>query len=252
MNEQQIIRMFLELSEGRLTPEEWMIWVSEHDKHIEAICGRVNFLKIKPSKNSSDIRNAYHGQFAIYNWLKSKNIAVNFSDVYKKEYEKEINECSTSRNAIDKQGGAANKKPNHFNDVYPKLSKLLAKSSGGNLKIDEGKSIAQIQNKEEALSLKFSDELKLFFTHFSRFEFEGIKINFDHLEKGVFNENDFLILGEFWQYGDGDKLLCEITKQYIAIFAHEYNPPKIIWQAQSMTEFVEKILVQHINEYNEE
>ncbi len=69
------------------------------------------------------------------------------------------------------------------------------------------------------------------------------------MDKQVFEEKEFLILGEFWQYGDGDKLLYDIDKKRIVVFAQEYEQPKIIQPAQTMTEFVEKILVRHLKQY---
>lgn len=250
MDEQKVIEKFIELSEGKLSAEEWQIWFSENTQIIEKICGRTNFLKIKPSINFSEIRNVYQGQIAVSNWLKLKNIEVSLSDIYKKNYEKEFDEyCKTQDEKLKNLKKSIETKFGHLKEKYPKLLRQLTKSYDEDTKIEIGKNNDEIETKENELSLKFSEELKTFFNHISVFEFEGVEINFNYLDKQLFDKKEFLILGEFWQYGDGDKLLYNIDNQSIFVFAHEYNPPKIIKQAQTMTEFIEKILVRHLKEY---
>ncbi|MFV0531645.1 MAG: hypothetical protein ACK5MD_09455 [Flavobacteriales bacterium] len=252
MDEQKIIEKFIELSEGKLTAVDWKIWFSDNAQNVEKICGRTNFLKIKPSNSFSETRNAYHGQTAVSNWLKSKNVEVSLSDIYKQNYEKEFDDyCKAEDEKRKKLRKLVETKFGHLKDKYPKLIKQLTKSYDEYTKIETGKSIDEIEIKENELSIKFSDELKTFFNNVSVFEFEGVEINFNHLYKQLFDKTEFLILGEFWQYGDGDKLLYNIENQSIFVFAHEYNPAKIIKQAQTMTEFIEKILVRHLKEYEE-
>lgn len=245
MDEQESIKKFIKLSEGKLSAEEWKNWFSENDENVERICGRTNFLKIKTKESNSDIRNVYYGQTAVFNWLKSKNIDVALSDIYKISYEKEFDDYCKAQDEKGKQlKKSVENQFGHLKETYPKLLKQLTKSYDEYTKIEAGKSIDEIEIKENELSLKFSDELKTFFQHISVFEFEGLEINFNYLDKQFFDGKEFLILGEFWQYGDGD-----IDKQSIVVFAHEYNPPKIIEQAKTMTEFVEKTLVRHLKEY---
>lgn len=250
MNEQQLTEKFIELLDGKLSAKEWKIWFFENAPNVEKICGRTNFLKIKTKDSNSDIQNVYYGQTAVYNWLKSKNIEVNLSDIYKKSYEKEFDDnCKVHDEKRKQLKKSVEIKFSHLKEQYPKLLRQLTKSYDEYTKIGAGKSIDEIEIKENELSLKFSDELKTFFNHIAVFEFEGVEINFNYLYKQLFGEKEFLILGEFWQYGDGDKLLYDIDKQCIVVFAHEYNLPKKIKQAQTMTEFVEKILVRHLKEY---
>lgn len=250
MDEQKVIEKFIELSEGKLSAEEWKIWFSESTQIIEKICGRTNFLKIKFSINFSEIRNVYQGQIAVLNWLKLKNIEVSLSDIYKKNYEKEFEEyCKAQDEKRKNLKKSIEIKFGHLKEKYPKLLRQLTKSYDEDTKVEIGNNNDEIETKENELSLKFSEELKAFFNHISVFEFEGIEINFNYLDKQLFDKKEFLILGEFWQYGDGDKLLYDIDNQSIFVFAHEYNPPKIIKQAQTMTEFIEKTLVRHLKEY---
>lgn len=250
MDEQKVIEKFIELSEGKLSAEEWKNWFFENAQNVERICGRTNFLKIKTKESNSNIRNAYYGQTAVFNWLKSKNIEVALFDIYKKSYEKEFDDYCKAQDEKSKQlKKSVEKQFGHLKETYPKLLKQLTKSY--DTKIDAEKSIDEIEIKENELSLKFYDELKTFFQHISVFEFEGLEINFNYLDKQLFDGKEFLILGEFWKYGDGDKLLYDIDKQSIFVFAHEYNTPKIIEQAKTMTEFVEKILVRHLKEYED-
>jgi hypothetical protein len=252
MEEQQIIEKFIELSEGKLTAEEWKSWFSENAQAVEKSCGRTSFLKIKTRDSNSDVQNVYYGQTAVYNWLKLKNIEVNLSNIYKQDYEKELDDYrkaqAEKRQQLKKM---VEIKFGYLKETYPKLLQQLTKSYDEYTTIEAGKSIDEIQLKENELSLPFSEELKTFFNHISIVEFEGVEINFNELDKQFVDQKEFLILGEFWQYGDGDKLLYDIDKQHIVVFAHEYNPPKIIKQAQTMTEFVEKILVRQLKEYEE-
>lgn len=250
MNEQKITEKFIELLEGKLSAEEWKIWFFENGPNVETICGRTNFLKIKTKDSNTDIQNVYYGQTAVCNWLKSKNIAVNVSDIYKKKYEEEFDAYCKAHDEKRKQlKKSVELKYSRLKGKYPKLLRQLTKSYDEYTKIGAGKSIDEIEIKENELSVKFSDELKTFFNHIAVFEFEGVEINFNYLDKLLFDEKEFLILGEFWQYGDGDKLLYDIDKQRIVVFAHEFNLPKIIKQGETMTEFVEKILVRHLKEY---
>lgn len=250
MDEQKIIDKFVELSEGNLTAEDWKIWFSENAQNVEKICGRTSFLKIKTKDSNSDIQNVYYGQTAVSNWLKSKNIEVSLSDIYKKNYKKEFDDyCKAHDEKRKKLKKSVETKFGYLKEIYPKLLRQLTKSYDEYTKIEAGKSIDEIEIKENEFSLKFSDELKVFFNNISVFEFEGVEINFNYLDKQLFDKKEFLILGEFWQYGDGDKLLYDIDNQNIFVFAHEYNPPKIIKQAKTMTEFIEKILVRHLKEY---
>lgn len=250
MDEQHIIEKFIALSAGKLSAQEWKVWFSENATHVETICGRTNFFKIKLKENNTDIQNVYYGQTAVCNWLITKNMAVDVSDIYKKNYKAEFAASCKAHDEKRKQlKKSVELKYSRLKETYPKLLRQLTKSYDEYTTIGAGKSIAEIEIKENELALKFSDELSTFFKHIAVFEFEGVEINFNYLDKQVFDEKEFLILGEFWQYGDGDKLLYDIDKQRIVVFAHEYEQPKIIQQAQTMTEFVEKILVRHLKEY---
>lgn len=252
MYDQKIINKFIELSEGKLSPEEWKSWFSENIEHVEKNCGRTNFLKIKPSNNCSEIQNIYYGQTAAFNWLKSKNIQCGFSELYKINYEKEFeNFCKIENEKRNQLKKSVDLKFGHLREIYPKLIRQLKKSFDECTRIKPGKSTDEIEAKENEFSSPFSDDLKTFFNHISLFEFEGVEINFNALDKLQFNKKDYLLLGEFWRHADGDQLLYDIESQNIVVFAHEYDPPKILKEAGTMTEFIEKVLVQHLKEYEE-
>lgn len=252
MEEKTIVEKFTALAEGSLTTEEWKDWFDDHAKAIEIICGRTCYLKIRPSQNCSDLRNIYQAQTAAFNWLKSKQINVILSDTYQKKYQKEFDDyCKKedekrkqSRKIVDRQFG-------YMKDVYPVLLRQLKKSYNEDFHLEKGKDIEHIDRKEHELSLKMSGELKAFFSHISGLQFEGIRINFDDLERYTVDGEDFLILGEFWCYGDGDKLLYHISNGHISVLAHEYRPVKIINQAATMKEFVETIFVQYLKQYED-
>ena len=130
--------------------------------------------------------------------------------------------------------------------VYPKLTKQVLKDFDEYNVITAGIPLAEITQKSQDLGVTFSEELTLFFQHIGELRLEGVEIRFADLYTDAFNGKDYLVLGEFWKYGDGDKLLYAPDNQQILCFAHEYAKPKVIKQADTMTEFVEKKLVTYL------
>ena len=133
--------------------------------------------------------------------------------------------------------------------VYPKLTKQILKDFDEYNVVTAGIPLAEITQKSQDLGVAFSEELTLFFQHIGELRLEGVEIRFADLYTDVFNGKDYLVLGEFWKYGDGDKLLYAPDTQEIFCFAHEYAKPKVIKQADTMTEFVEKKLVTYLKNY---
>ena len=133
--------------------------------------------------------------------------------------------------------------------VYPKLTKQVLKDFDEYNVVTAGIPLAEITQKSQELGVAFSEELTLFFQHIGELRLEGVEIRFTDLYTDAFNGKDYLVLGEFWKYGDGDKLLYTSDTQQIFCFAHEYAKPKVIKQADTMTEFVEKKLVAYLKNY---
>ena len=133
--------------------------------------------------------------------------------------------------------------------VYPKLTKQVLKDFDEYNVVTAGILLAEITQKSQDLGVTFSEELTLFFQHIGELRLEGVEIRFTDLYTDVFNGKDYLVLGEFWKYGDGDKLLYAPDTQEIFCFAHEYAKLKVIKQADTMTEFVEKKLVAYLKNY---
>ena len=133
--------------------------------------------------------------------------------------------------------------------VYPKLTKQVLKDFDEYNVVTAGIPLAEISQKSQDLGVAFSEELTLFFQHIGELRLEGVEIRFTDLYTDTFNGKDYLVLGEFWKYGDGDKLLYAPDTQEIFCFAHEYVKPKVIKQADTMTEFVEKKLVTYLKNY---
>ena len=133
--------------------------------------------------------------------------------------------------------------------VYPKLTKQVLKDFDEYNVVTAGIPLAEITQKSQNLGVAFSEELTLFFQHIGELRLEGVEIRFTDLYTDAFNGKDYLVLGEFWKYGDGDKLLYTSDTQQIFCFAHEYAKPKVIKQADTMTEFVEKKLVAYLKNY---
>ncbi|ULJ63871.1 SMI1/KNR4 family protein [Wielerella bovis] len=216
---------------------------------MEKTCGRRYFLKIKPKESFSNKSNAYFGQMAVFEWLQTKNIGVSLSDIYKNEYEKEFDDfCKAQAQKEQELKQAVVSKFGYLKEIYPKFFKQLAETFSETNQIEKGKTAAEIQHKEAELGVRFSEELKTFFQYISVLKLEGVEIRFDALEKQTLNEKVFLILGEFWKYADGDKLFYDVENHNIVICAHEYQPPKQLKQADTMTTFVEKILFQYLKQ----
>ena len=133
--------------------------------------------------------------------------------------------------------------------VYPKLTKQVLKDFDEYNVVTAGIPLAEIAQKSQDLGVTFSEKLTLFFQHIGELRLEGVEIRFADIYTDAFNGKDYLVLGEFWKYGDGDKLLYAPDTQEIFCFAHEYAKPKVIKQADTMTEFVEKKLVAYLKNY---
>ncbi|ASY30702.1 SMI1/KNR4 family protein [Taylorella equigenitalis] len=252
MNEQEVIDTFTKLVEGKLSTEQWKIWVSENAGCIEDICGRTSYLKLKPSKSFSDARNIYYGQIAVSNWLKSKNVEFSWSDRYKLNYEKESdsfrNKLSAKRNKFIQN---ITNNFSYLNQTYPKLFNQISGSFDEDSRIEVGKSLRDILSKEKELSTNFPEDLKEFFKNISLLEFESVNIDFDNLDTFTYENREYIVLGEFGLYADGDKILYDSDNNRVSIFAHEFNPPQVKKQAKNMKEFVEKVLVKFLKEYGE-
>ena len=133
--------------------------------------------------------------------------------------------------------------------VYPKLTKQILKDFDEYNVVTAGIPLAEITQKSQDLGVAFSEELNFFFQHIGELKLEGVEIRFTDLYTDAVNGKEYLVLGEFWKYGDGDKLLYAPDTQQILCFAHEYAKPKVIKQADTMTEFVEKKLVAYLKNY---
>lgn len=245
--DKNIIDTFIDLTECKLTETEWLNWFDNNKEIIEPTCGRTTFLKIKPKESLSDIRNTYIGQVAVFNWLKSRNINPILGDTYQKAYDKEFEEfCKRERQKDKDRQKQVKDNFGYLEIFYPKFFKQLQKSFDTTNMIDKGKSQIEIAEKEIDLSVAFSADLNAFFSNISNLRLEGIEIGFDNLSLDTFDNKQFLVLGEFWHYGDGDKLLYNLTTTNIFAFAHEHRPPKIIEIAKTMTELLENNFTKHL------
>lgn len=137
----------------------------------------------------------------------------------------------------------------YLKEIYPKLLRQLKKSFDDYTIIKNENDNSSVNNKEQELNISLSNDLKTFFTHISTFEFEGIFIQFEDIYIDTFHNKDYLVLGEFWLYGDGDKLLYDIEKHSIHIFSHDEN--QVQRESKNMKDFVEKSIVEQLKEYEE-
>lgn len=106
-----------------------------------------------------------------------------------------------------------------------------------------------IHSKEKELSIQLPEDLIAWYHNVSILKLEGIEIDFQELSTETIQKKQYLVLGEFWLYGDGDQLLYSLENQTIYSFAHEHSPPKIIKIANSLSDFIEKKLVTYLKEY---
>lgn len=250
MTQEEIIKQFTDLSEGKLTAEEWAEWFKAYKDDIEKICGRRAFLSIKPKESFSGIRNLYIGQLGAFEWLKSQNRTPHLSDLYQKGWEKEFEDFCQQEKQKEKQlQKAVEDKFGYLKNIYPKFFKQLTKSYSDSDCIEAGVQTDMIKAKEKELSIQLTDELSTFFQNISKLTLEGIEIDFTELADETIQKKQYLILGEFWLYGDGDQLLYNLENHHIYIFAHENQSPKAIKVASSFTDFIEKKMVTYLKEY---
>lgn len=250
MTQQELIDKFTNLSEGKIVAEEWINWFTTHKDSVEKICGRTAFLKVKPKDSFSGIRNLYIGQLAAFDWLTSKEIKVSLSDLYKKGWEKEFDDfCKAEKQKEKLLQKEVENKFGYLKDTYPKFFKQLTKSYSNSDVIEAGEKQEAIQNTEKELSIQLPEDLATWYQNVSILRLEGIDIDFKELTIETIQKKQYLILGEFWLYGDGDQLLYNLENKSIYIFAHENQPPKAIKIANSFTDFVEKKMVTYLKEY---
>lgn len=135
----------------------------------------------------------------------------------------------------------------YIKEVYPKFYKqLLLQFYSTSNGIVKGTDLNTIRQKEQQLSLTFPDDLIQFFLNITHLELEGIQIDLEEMYSTTFNNEPFLVLGEYWCYGDGDLLLYDTKTSSVLVYAHEYTPPKIIRLANSITELLEKEFVKYL------
>ncbi|ANF51253.1 hypothetical protein A0O34_12350 [Chryseobacterium glaciei] len=250
MTQQEIIEKFTSLSQGKLVAEEWIGWFTKYKDSIEKICGRTTFLKVKPKESFSDIRNLYIGQLAAFDWLTSKEITVALSDLYKKGWEKEFDDFCKAEKQKEKQlQKEVENKFGYLKNIYPKFFRQLTKSYSNSDVIEAGEKQEAIQNTEKELSIQLPEDLVIWYQNVSTLQLEGIDIDFKELTIETIQKKQYLTLGEFWLYGDGDQLLYNLENHNIYIFAHENQPPKAIKIANSFTDFIEKKMVTYLKEY---
>lgn len=244
MTKETIIQQFTALAEGRLSAEKWEEWFGEYANDVESICGRMSFLKIKPSKNFSCVRNASISQNGVITWLAKQGINPEISKCYNEAWQEELNSfCKTEDQKDNQKRKTVKAKFSYIKETYPCLFKQLGISFNESDVIEKGISLDKIKAKETELDLLFSAELHVFFQTISKLELEGLNINFDELYTNEFIGVAYLVLGEFWKYGDGDKLLYNLKSNEIATFAHDYTPPKIIPLSKDLKTFIEKEVV---------
>ncbi|MFP3597660.1 hypothetical protein [Chryseobacterium sp. SIMBA_029] len=243
----EVIDTFTDLATGKLTETEWLQWFDEHKNLVEITCGRTAFLKIKPKGNLTCIGNAYAGQIAVVSWLKNQNITTEVSNIYQKAYEKEFAEFVKQEKEKD-QLRQQYVKDNfaYLADSYPRFFKQLLKSFDTSNTIEKGKTLSEISEKELFLSITFSPEIITFFSAISKLSLEGIEIDFDTLSIEVFEDKSFLMLGEFWYYGDGDLLLYDLANHKLFSYAHEHQPPKLVQLANSVPDLLEKNFTKYL------
>lgn len=250
MIQKELIEKLISLSEGKLTPQEWISWFTDHKDTVEKICGRTAFLKIKTKESFSDIRNAYVGQLGAVDWLKSVKINTTFSDTYKKGWEKEFDDFCQSEKQKEKQlQKEVEKKFGYLKDSYPKFLRQLTKSYSDSDIIEMGVQQESIQSTEKELSIQFPEDLVTWYRNVSVLKLEGLEIDFHELTTETIQKKQYLILGEFWLYGDGDRLLYGLENKGIYVFAHENSPPKVIKIANSLSDLIEKKMVTYLKEY---
>lgn len=180
-----------------------------------------------------------------------KNISFVQSDIYAQANKKEFDDfCETQQVKEKELRRLVENKFGYLKESFPKFHKQLLKSYHEGDRIEQGVGLSELEKRARQRSITFPDDLTLFFRNISLLKFEGLSISFEELELATEYGDNLLLLGEYWNYGDGDKLLYDLKTDNVFVFAHEFKPPKLMKQASSMVEFVEKEIVKHLKSYD--
>ncbi|MCP2041087.1 hypothetical protein L1281_001681 [Neisseria sp. HSC-16F19] len=234
---------FTALCEGRLDAEEWLAWFAEHQAELEQTLNRRRYLGIKPMSHCSANRNAAAAQADAQKYLAGLGIEVALSDIYEQAWEREFAAWCAEQRREEKARQAAMKEAyGYVAGVYPKLFKALLKAT--DVTIRPGADEAEIARAEDGLGVALPEDIRRFFRLMGGLRLEGVMLDIAELGLENFLGRDYVVLGEFWKYGDGDALLYDPAKAGIYVYAHGY--PKVIREAADMDAFAEKRLAAYV------
>lgn len=237
---------FTALVAGNLTEAAWLAWFEENKSSVEAACGRIAFLKIKPMEGQSDIANTYRAQKGVHEWLKIKGNELVLSKRYFDAYEQSLKDYARKVKETRKaaQSSMADN-IGYLKDVYPRFYKQWLLSFDEEAMLEKGVTEDMIKDKETDLSIAFTKELRNFYSNISRIRFEGIDIDFSELSTETINERLLLCMGEFWLYDDGDQLLYDVTSSEV----FSYVDGRLTKIAGNMEYLMEKVFVKYLKSY---
>ena len=248
MNTESLTAKLLDLVEGRETPETWRIWWDEHERELETLLDREEFLKLKPRRHGFQWVPVFGSQKGAIAILEKSGTAFEASNLYQERYLAELDafckEQERVRREKEKEFKASH--PELFGR-YPKFSKALAKVLDPSDEIKPAATEEQIADQESVLDFTLPVQVREFFLLTAGIQVTtGVILSLSGMFDLTVHGGRYCVLGEFWKEADGDQLLLLPGEETIWYYAHEQVKAKRL--CNNMTELLEKKLARYLNE----
>ncbi len=248
MNTESLTAKLLDLVEGRETPETWRSWWDEHERELEALLSRGEFLKLKPCRHGFQwvpVLGSQKGAIAI---LEKSGTAFEASNLYQERYLAELDAFCKERERVQREK-EKEFKASHLElfGRYPKFSKALAKVLDPSDEIKPAATEEQIADQESVLDFTLPVQVREFFLLTAGIQVTtGVILSLSGMFDLTIHGERYCVLGEFWKEADGDRLLLLPGEESIWYYAHEQDKAKRL--CNNMTELLEKKLARYLNE----
>ncbi|MCL1917282.1 MAG: SMI1/KNR4 family protein [Peptococcaceae bacterium] len=232
-------QMMIDLAACRVSPEEWSAWWAAHDAFLQEFLNRGEYLRIKPSTDTTRWCPISKSQKGAVQYLQNKGVPVHTSNDYQENWEKEMDEFCKQQRKKEKELLEMLKTqcPQLFS-VYPRFAKSLKNAFLEGDTIEPGLSEMEIKSGSYALP----PDIEGLFKTVSVISLDGISIDCHELRSEVLCGQEYLVLGEFWKDADGDLLLIELNETAlptpIYYYCHEVNKVKKL--CNNIDELMEK------------
>jgi len=239
MEAEEFKNKMLELAVCKILPEDWHSWWTENDESLKIFLNKGDYLRIKPVSHDFRWVPILTSQKGARQYLQQSNIPFEHSDVYQKNYEKELDDyCKESKREAEERLNKIKLQFPLLFEKYPKFCNSLKNTFSEGDKISNNATGHKVYSFSEILPQDIVD----FFKIVSEISLEGISINSSYLRMEKLCGKDYLVLGEFWKEADGDLLLINLQDKTlptnIYYYAHSLNKVKLF--CNNMDDLMEK------------